>query len=176
MLLKVGDDISTDEIMPAGARVLPFRSNIPKIAEFVYEQVDEGYVKRAKKHGDHAIVGGDNYGQGSSREHAALAPRHLGLRAVIAKGYARIHWQNLVNFGVLPLTFADADDYDKLEQDDVITLKGLRESLGKGDALAASIKGKRKGKLKLRHQLSPRQVEVLLEGGLINWMRKRNAA
>jgi aconitate hydratase len=174
VLLKVGDDISTDEIMPAGARVLPFRSNIPKIADFVYEQVDEGYVKRAKKQGDHAIVGGDNYGQGSSREHAALAPHYLGLRAVIAKDYARIHWQNLVNFGMLPLTFANPDDYAKLEQGDVIALTNLREDLGKGDTLTASIKGK--GQIKLKHQLSPRQVDVLLKGGLINWMRERSAA
>ncbi|MGH8114674.1 MAG: aconitate hydratase, partial [Rhodanobacteraceae bacterium] len=174
VLLKVGDDISTDEIMPAGARVLPFRSNIPKIAEFVYEQVDEDYVRRAKKQGDHVIVGGGNYGQGSSREHAALAPRYLGLRLVVAKGYARIHWQNLVNFGVLPLTFAHADDYEKLEQGDVIALDGVRENLGNGNTLIASIKGN--GKIKLKHQLSPRQVDVLLEGGLINWMRERNAA
>ncbi|HET9819046.1 MAG TPA: aconitate hydratase [Rhodanobacteraceae bacterium] len=174
VLLKVGDDISTDEIMPAGARVLPFRSNIPKIADFVYEQVDDTYVPRAKKQGDHAIVGGENYGQGSSREHAALAPRYLGLRAVVTKDYARIHWQNLVNFGVLPLTFADAGDYETLVQGDVIALDGLRESLGKDNTVTASVNGK--SKLKLKHQLSPRQVEVLLAGGLINWMRERNAA
>ncbi|MGH8215279.1 MAG: aconitate hydratase [Rhodanobacteraceae bacterium] len=174
VLLKVGDDISTDEIMPAGARVLPFRSNIPKIAEFVYVQIDEGYSKRAREQGDHAIVGGTNYGQGSSREHAALAPRYLGLRVVLAKGFARIHWQNLVNFGVLPLTFARAEDYDKLEQGDVIALGGLRENLGTGNALTVSIKGK--GDIELEHQLSPRQIEVLLAGGLINWMRERKAA
>ena len=174
VLLKVGDDISTDEIMPAGARVLPYRSNIPKIAEFVYEQIDEGYVKRAKKQGIHAIVGGDNYGQGSSREHAALAPYFLGLRAVLAKDYARIHWQNLVNFGILPLTFAKAGDYDKLEQGDVVSLENLRETLGKTDTLEAKIGGKKT--IQLKHQLSPRQVEVLLAGGLIPWMRERQAA
>jgi len=173
--LKVGDDISTDEIMPAGARVLPYRSNIPKIAEFVYDVVDEGYVERAKDHGDHAIVGGENYGQGSSREHAALAPRYLGLRAVVAKDYARIHWQNLVNFGVLPLTFARADDYGRLEQGDVLQLDGLHEALQQGSTVAAQVKGK-DGALTLAHQLSPRQVEVLLQGGLINWMRERHAA
>ena len=174
VLLKVGDDISTDEIMPAGARVLPFRSNIPEIANFVYEQVDNKYVARAKKQGDHVIVGGENYGQGSSREHAALAPRYLGLRAVVAKDYARIHWQNLVNFGVLPLTFADAANYDTLEQGDVLTLEDLRESLTKSDTLEAKV-GKKKP-LKLKHQLSPRQIEVLLAGGLINWMRERQTA
>ncbi|NII11918.1 aconitate hydratase [Oleiagrimonas sp. C23AA] len=175
IILKVGDDISTDEIMPAGARVLPFRSNIPKIAEFVYDVVDEGYVKRAKKTGDHAIVGGENYGQGSSREHAALAPRYLGLRAVVAKDYARIHWQNLVNFGVLPLTFANADDYDKLEPDAVLVLDGLHEALRKGAHVKAKIKGKQ-GALELRHQLSPRQVDMLLAGGQINWMKRQQAA
>jgi aconitate hydratase len=174
VLLKVGDDISTDEIMPAGARVLPFRSNIPKIAEFVYEQVDETYAARARDTGDHAIVGGANYGQGSSREHAALAPRHLGLRAVVAKDYARIHWQNLVNFGVLPLEFADADDYARLETGDVLVLDDLHATLQDGDTLEARIEGK--DPLKLRHRLSPRQVEVLLDGGLIQWMRQRNAA
>ncbi len=174
VLLKVGDDISTDEIMPAGARVLPFRSNIPEIANFVYEQVDNKYVARAKKQGGHAIVGGENYGQGSSREHAALAPRYLGLRAVVAKDYARIHWQNLVNFGVLPLSFADAANYDTLEQGDVLTLEDLRESLTKSDTLEAKV-GKKKP-LKLKHQLSPRQIEVLLAGGLINWMRERQTA
>jgi aconitate hydratase len=174
VLLKVGDDISTDEIMPAGVRVLPFRSNIPKIAEFVYGEVDEGYSKRAREQGDHAIVGGANYGQGSSREHAALAPRYLGLRAVLAKGFARIHWQNLVNFGVLPLTFARAEDYDGLEQGDVIAMRDLREGLAAGSALTASIKGK--GEIELAHELSPRQIEVLLAGGLINWMREREAA
>ena len=174
VLLKVGDDISTDEIMPAGARVLPFRSNIPKIADFVYEQVDESYVQRARDTGDHAIVGGENYGQGSSREHAALAPRHLGLRVVIARDYARIHWQNLVNFGVLPLTFADASDYDRLDKGDTLTLENLRQSLADSDTIEATTgNGKT---LKLKHQLSPRQVEVLLAGGLINWMRERQAA
>ena len=105
MLLKVGDDISTDEIMPAGARVLPFRSNIPEISRVLFEQVDEGYAERARtpRDGGPPSSAGDNYGQGSSREHAALAPRFLGLRAVIAKSFARIHWQNLINYGVLPL-------------------------------------------------------------------------
>ncbi len=173
--LKVGDDISTDAIMPAGTRVLPFRSNIPRIADFVYEQLDEGYVGRARKAGDHVIIGGENYGQGSSREHAALAPRFLGLRAVIAKSYARIHWQNLVNFGVLPLEFADASDYDALEQGDVITLDGLHEAIRSSSQLKAGIKGKSKT-LTLKHHLSPRQVDVLLRGGLINWMRERHVA
>ena len=107
ILLKVGDDISTDEIMPAGARILPYRSNIPRISDFVYEMVDPTYSKRAleqKLKSGHAIIGGENYGQGSSREHAALAPRYLGLQLVIAKSFARIHRKNLINYGVLPLS------------------------------------------------------------------------
>ena len=174
MLLKVGDDISTDEIMPAGARILPFRSNIPRIARFVFEAVDEGYVRRAEElgeHSDHVVIAGDNYGQGSSREHAALAPRYLGLRAVIAKGFARIHWQNLVNFGVLPLVFADPADYDALEPDDHLRLQGLRE-LGSSRELRVENTTRSKS-FRVRHDLSPRQVEVLAQGGLINWMKAR---
>lgn len=174
VLLKVGDHVSTDEILPAGVRVLPFRSNIPKIAEFVFTNLDGSYAKRAKKQGNHAIVGGANYGQGSSREHAALAPRFLGLRVVLAKGYARIHWQNLVNFGVLPLTFASPGDCDKLEQGDTIGIDRLRDALTGGDAVNVAVKGK--GWIKAKHQLSPRQVGVLLAGGLVNWMRERNEA
>src|SRR5207247_4369027 len=125
VLLKVGDDVSTDEIMPAGQRVLPYRSNIPKISEFAFDAIDDSYHDRAegtKESGGHAVVGGDNYGQGSSREHAAVAPRYLGLRLVIAKSFARIHWENLANFGILPLEFADATGYDKIDQGDKIAL------------------------------------------------------
>ena len=120
---------------------------------------------------DHAIVGGSNYGQGSSREHAAIAPRYLGLRVVIAKGYARIHWQNLVNFGVLPLTFTKKGDLKKLKQDDKLSFKGLHSALKDGNKIEASIKG---GKtITLEHALSPRQVEMLIAGGIINWKRER---
>src|SRR5699024_5630819 len=112
VLLRVGDDISTDEIMPAGSRVLPYRSNIPKIAEFTYIQGDDTCTTRADDiPGGHAIIGGEDYGQGASREHAVIAPRYLGVRIVIAKSFARIHWQNLANFGVLPLEFANPEDY-----------------------------------------------------------------
>src|SRR5437588_1131576 len=130
VLLKVGDNVSTDEIMPAGQRVLPYRSNIPKMAEFVFDAIDESFPQRAldvRDAGGHLIVGGENYGQGSSREHAAIAPRFLGLRAVIAKNFARIHWQNLANFGILPLEFADPGDYDRIEQGDVVVLDDVRE-------------------------------------------------
>ncbi|WP_370325512.1 aconitate hydratase [Euzebya sp.] len=169
VLLKVGDDISTDEIMPAGQSVLPFRSNIPKISEFVYYQVDDTYVSRAQEAGDHVIVGGDNYGQGSSREHAAIAPRYLGLRAVIAKGYARIHWQNLANFGVLALEFADDADYDRLEQGQTLTVEGLHDQLPSGE-VTATVEGR---EVRLTHRLSERQIEMLLEGGLVNVFRRQ---
>src|SRR5690606_9130028 len=118
----LGDNVSTDEIMPAGARVLPFRSNIPKIADFSFDMIDTTYHDRAlevRETGGHAVIGGGNYGQGSSREHAALAPRYLGLRLVIARGFARIHWQNLVNFGIVPLEFTRDEDYAAIEQGDV---------------------------------------------------------
>ncbi|MES1931334.1 aconitate hydratase [Salinisphaera shabanensis T35B1] len=169
VLLKVGDDISTDEIMRAGAEVLPFRSNIPAIAEFVYDVVDEDYPDRAKDTGDHAIIGGSNYGQGSSREHAAIAPRYLGLRVVIAKDYARIHWQNLVNFGVLPLTFANEDDLDNLKQGTKLKISGLHDALASGDSV--EVETEDGATISCKHALSERQIEILRAGGLINWKR-----
>jgi aconitate hydratase len=174
VLLKVGDNVSTDEIMPAGQKVLPFRSNIPAISEFVYYQVDEGYVDRAKASKEetgHLIVGGDNYGQGSSREHAAIAPRYLGLRAVIAKSYARIHWQNLANFGILGLEFADPADYDRIEPDDELRLSDVRTALESGEPVTAE-NTTRGHTYELTHRLSPRQVEMVLEGGLIPVFRR----
>ena len=142
ILLKVGDNVSTDEIMPAGSRVLPYRSNIPKISEFVYIQVDDTYATRAAEHdGGHAIVGGENYGQGSSREHAVIAPRYLGLRVVVAKSLARIHWQNLANFGVLALEFTNEADYESLSQGDVLEFRGLRDELGEGTTITAEAAG-----------------------------------
>jgi aconitate hydratase len=174
VLLKLGDNISTDEIMPAGARVLPFRSNIPKISEFVFESIDPEYDQRAlavRDSGGHAIVGGLNYGQGSSREHAALAPRHLGLRVVIAKSFARIHWQNLVNFGVLPLEFVEPSDYDRICAGDQLQLRQLRDAVANGPDI--SVENVSRGvTYAMRHRLSKRQVEVVLRGGLINWMRE----
>src|SRR5438067_4262574 len=170
VLLKVGDNVSTDEIMPAGQRVLPFRSNIPKMAEFVFDAIDESFPQRAlevRDAGGHVVVGGENYGQGSSREHAAIAPRFLGLRAVIAKNFARIHWQNLVNFGILPLEFADPSDYDRVEQGDVLVLDDVRDTL-QDDSKPLVAENTTKGeRYELTHHLSPRQVDVILEGGLI---------
>lgn len=171
VMLKVGDDISTDEILPAGARVLPYRSNIPKISEFCFEQVDPTYHDRAgSRVGGHVIVGGDNYGQGSSREHAVVAPRYLGLRLVVAKSFARIHWQNLLNYGVLAVALADPDDYDKLDKDDCIRMSHVHDQVRSGSEVELENKTKN-FKFKARHDLSARQVDILLEGGLINHLR-----
>jgi aconitate hydratase len=173
VLLKTGDDISTDEILPAGARVLPYRSNIPKISEFVFDVVDETYSKRAQdmrnSSKQHAIVAGENYGQGSSREHAAIAPRFLGLQLVIAISFARIHWENLVNFGVLPLTFVNAEDYKNIKQNDVIVIKNVLSALQNSTQLTATIQGNRE--ILLEHRLSKRQIDILKMGGLINLIK-----
>ncbi|MEJ2144031.1 MAG: aconitate hydratase [Acidobacteriota bacterium] len=175
ILLKVGDGISTDEIMPAGSRVLPFRSNIPEISRFVFDIVDPEYSKRAGSiSGGHMIVGGRNYGQGSSREHAALAPRYLGLRVVLAVSFARIHHQNLVNFGILPLTFADPGDYDSLEKGQTLHLEGLQD-LEPNRRLILSVQDTHR-KIEAQHGLSARQIEILQEGGLINWVSRRHRA
>lgn len=174
VLLKLRDNISTDEILPAGSRVLPFRSNIPKISEFAFEGVDEDYPRRAGElHGGdgHAVVAGSNYGQGSSREHAALAPRYLGLRVVIAKSFARIHRQNLVNFGVLPLVFADPADYDAIRADDILHLEGLDRLEGQRE-LTVHLEPNGRAFI-ARPELSPREVAVLRSGGLINWIKRR---
>ena len=174
VLLKVGDNISTDEIMPAGAEVLPFRSSIPRISEFVFAPIDDSYPRRAREAADggHVIVGGFNYGQGSSREHAALAPRFLGLRVVIARGFARIHWQNLVNFGVLPLVIDGEDGYDRLEVGDVLRFDDLHRQIRDGHEVRCNDETQNFS-LTLRHNLSGRQEEVILAGGLINWSRER---
>jgi aconitate hydratase len=177
VLLKVGDNISTDEILPAGARILPYRSNIPKISEFTFEIVDETYAKRAKKqkeNSDHAIIGGENYGQGSSREHAALAPRYLGLRIVIAKSFARIHKQNLINFGVLPVTFDDPSMYDKLEPGDMLSISNIQEQIKQGAEMCTiNVHVVSKDlEFSVGTTLSSREIEILLSGGLTNWIRE----
>jgi len=172
VLLKVADNISTDEIMPPGLRVLPFRSNIPKIAEFSFDRIDHTYAARAKNVKGHVVVGGSNYGQGSSREHAALGPQYLGLRAVLAKDFARIHSQNLINFGVLPLTFINTADYDGIQSGDVLRLSDLRRVLVEGGNLLVE-NVTRQQTFQVRHNMSPRQVQFLLRGGLINWMKDR---
>ena len=164
--IKADDDISTDEILPAGARALPYRSNIARLADFAFSQLDPGYPNRARKAGQHAIVGGTNYGQGSSREHAAIVPRYLGLRMVLAKSYARIHWQNLVNFGVLPLEFADPADYDSIGPGDRLTVPDVRGALSSGTGVTIR-NASTGGSCQARHRLSPRQVRIVLAGGQI---------
>jgi aconitate hydratase len=171
--LKAGDNISTDEILPAGAQVLPLRSNIPAISRFVFRQVDPEYAQRvAAAEGPHAVVGGENYGQGSSREHAVIAPRYLGLRVVIARSFARIHWQNLANFGILPLQFADPGDYDRIEPGDVICLDDVPGQLRAGGPVTVGLRGRDRG-LRLTHQLSERQIEMVLAGGRIPLAARR---
>jgi aconitate hydratase len=175
VLLKMGDNISTDEILAGGARVLPYRSNLPEISKFTFEIIDETYYDRgmsSRDQGGHAVIGGFNYGQGSSREHAALAPRYLGLRVALVKDFARIHWQNLVNFGILPITFVNEENYEKIKQGDVLELTDLREKIQQGSEFSISIKGKDQ-EINVRHSLSERQVEMMLKGGLINWVRDR---
>lgn len=171
VLLKVGDNITTDHIMPAGAKILPLRSNIPAIAEHVFEAVDPSFAARAKERGGGLIVGGINYGQGSSREHAALAPSYLGVQAVVAVSFARIHRANLVNFGILPLTFENAGDLKNLKQGDTIEIKNVRAQLLKGNAVEARIGGKKT--LLLKHDLSTRERGVILAGGLLNHTKKQ---
>ena len=170
LTLKVGDNITTDHIMPAGAKILPYRSNIPYLSKFCFAVCDESFAERAKAAGSTIIVGGVNYGQGSSREHAALVPLYLGVRAVIAKSFARIHAANLINAGILPLTFKNADDYDRLNQGDTLTISGLHESLRSG---AATLTVKETGeKIELECPLTERQRAILLAGGLLDYTRQ----
>ncbi len=169
-LLKVGDNITTDHIMPAGAKILPLRSNIPAISQYVFSGVDATFADRAKTAGGGFVVGGQNYGQGSSREHAALAPMYLGVKAVIAKSFARIHRANLVNFGILPLTFVVEADYERIEQGDqlVITAGVLSEP-------ELTVENNTKGTLfQVRHDLTGRQADIVLTGGLLNYTKEQN--
>lgn len=171
--LKVGDNITTDHIMPAGAKILPLRSNIPKISEYCFAVCDEHFHDRALEMGKSVIIGGSNYGQGSSREHAALAPLYLGVKAVITKSFARIHMANLVNAGIVPLTFENEADYDKIERGDVIEIKDIITQLKNGDDIAVC--NKTKGiEFTAKASLSERQREMLYAGGLLNYT-KNNA-
>jgi len=168
VLLKVGDNITTDHIMPAGTKVLPLRPNIPAISEFVFERVDPTFASRARAAGGGVIIGGANYGQGSSREHAALAPMYLGVRAVIVKSFARIHLANLINFGILPLTFANEADYERIARGMRITIPDLRARLREGRPLEIFVEDQ---PIPVRHALTPRQAEIVLAGGLLNYMK-----
>lgn len=162
VILKVGDNITTDHIMPAGSKILPLRSNVPAISEHVFEQVDKDFAKRAKENNGGFIVGGENYGQGSSREHAALAPMYLGIKAVIVKSFARIHRQNLINFGILPLKFVNADDYDRISQMDLIKIDTKELKKGKAILTDGNIT------IELCHDMSDREVLTCLMGGRLN--------
>jgi aconitate hydratase len=172
VIIKVGDNISTDTIMPAGNKVLPFRSNTPAISRFVFEQLDPEFAQRASAKGDGAIVGGENYGQGSSREHAALAPRFLGIRVKIAKSFARIHRANLINFGILPLTFKDPADFDRLQQGDHLRLPGIR-ALVEGGATEIPIWADC-GEIMTVLAASLRERRELLAGSLLNYVKEDN--
>ena len=170
LTLKVGDNITTDHIMPAGAKILPYRSNVPKLSEFCFTVCDETFPQRAKAAGRSIIVGGANYGQGSSREHAALVPMYLGVRAVVAKSFARIHAANLINYGILPLTFVNAGDYDRLAQGDNLTISGIFAGLESGKF---TLTDKTTGEtFALACELSPRQREILRDGGLLAYTRE----
>ena len=172
LVLKVGDNITTDHIMPAGAKILPYRSNIPFLSQFCFQVCDPTFSQRALAAGDGIIVGGSNYGQGSSREHAALVPMYLGIRCVIAKSFARIHVANLINAGILPLTFADPADYDALSQDDTLVLENIAEGLDTGSlALRCKESGK---KISLTCALTQRQKDILLAGGLLNYTKENS--
>lgn len=170
-VLKVGDNITTDHIMPAGAKILPYRSNIPYLSNFCFKQCDEKFAEHCKAAGKGIIIGGANYGQGSSREHAALVPLYLGIKAVITKSFARIHCANLVNAGIIPFTFANENDYDKISVNDELCLEGIREGIANGTDV--TLKNLTTGEsYKLDYQLSERQRDILLAGGLLDYTRE----
>ena len=170
-LIKLGDNITTDHITPAGTW-LKYRSNVPKYSESVFSAIDPKFHEKAKAAGGGFVIGGENYGQGSSREHAALCPMYLGIKAIIAKSFARIHKDNLVNFGILPLTFENPADYDSISAGDDLELNNLKNGLASGPTL--TLKDSTKGReIKLRHGFSPRQVETILAGGTLNYTKAR---
>ena len=170
--LKVDDNITTDHIMPAGAKILPLRSNIPEISKHCFTVCDEKFPERAKALGASVVVGGENYGQGSSREHAALAPLYLGVKAVIVKSFARIHKANLINAGILPLTFKNPGDYDKISQGDTVEFSGLREAVKTGKEIVAKVNG---ADIPLDLDISERDREIMLAGGLLDYTRENLA-
>lgn len=170
VILKVGDNITTDHIMPAGAKILPYRSNIPFLSKFCFEVCDPTFSERAKAAGESIIVGGSNYGQGSSREHAALVPMYLGVRAVLTKSFARIHVANLINAGILPLTFCDPADYDAISQDSVLRLSDIDAALESGEMTITDETTGRSFRAECR--FTPRQSAILRAGGLLNYTKE----
>ena len=172
LILKVGDDITTDHIMPAGTKVLPYRSNVPKLSEFCFTVCDKDFPERAKAKGGGVILGGSNYGQGSSREHAALVPLYLGIKAVVAKSFARIHVANLINFGIVPMTLANPDDYEKFSEGDALEIAGFAAAV-KGETEALLVNKTNGASAKLCLNLSARQREMLLAGGCLNYTKNQ---
>ena len=176
ILLKMDDNISTDGILKAGADVLPLRSNIPEISKFAYYAIDQSFYDRAiknqKDYKGFCVIAGENYAQGSSREHAALAPKYLGQKFAIAKSYARIGWQNLINFGIIPFEFKNSADWDKLEQGDVLHIENIRETIKNKDSIIATVIGKGT-EIQLAFNISNRQIEIVLKGGIINYIKQR---
>ncbi len=172
LVLKVGDNITTDHIMPAGAKILPYRSNIPHLSQYCFAVCDETFPARAKEAGQSIIVGGNNYGQGSSREHAALVPLYLGVRAVIAKGFARIHAANLINAGIMPLTFENPEDYDALMQDDLLKIENIFEGMDSGKMILKNVTQNKE--IPLSCQFTDRQKSILKAGGLLKFVGQGN--
>jgi aconitate hydratase len=173
ILLKVGDDITTDHILPAGANILPLRSNIPALSEHLFAYLDKSFVARAKKFKGGFVVGGENYGQGSSREHAALAAMYIGVKAIVAKSFARIHKANLINFGILPLEFGYKRHYEELESGDSLKISRIRDFL-KGKRIKIPVENITKGvMMNLRCNLTPRSREIIALGGYLNYTKKR---
>ncbi len=170
IILKVGDNITTDHIMPAGAKILPYRSNVPKLSEFCFTVCDKDFPERAGALGGGVILGGHNYGQGSSREHAALVPLYLGVKAVIAKSFARIHVANLINFGIIPMTLEDESDYDLISEGAKISIDGFRDAVQSGAKVYLKVEGKMK-KIALDLNFTSRQREILLAGGMLNYTK-----
>lgn len=173
-LIKVGDNITTDHIMPSNAKLLPFRSNIPYLSEFCLTPCDPEFPKRAKENNGGFIIGGSNYGQGSSREHAALAPLQLGVKGVIVKSFARIHMANLINSGIIPMTFANESDYDLIDAGDDLVIEDIKNAIKSGDTLTLTNKTKNKD-IKVNVTLSSRQIEMILAGGLLNYTKLQNS-
>ncbi len=172
-ILKVGDNITTDHIMPAGAKILPYRSNIPYLSNFCFRQCDEHFAEKCKAAGKGFIIGGANYGQGSSREHAALVPLYLGIKAVITKSFARIHMANLINAGIMPFTFANPGDYDRIDVEDILSLDGIREKIEKSEPV--SLRNVTKGEeYELCCDFSERQKNMILAGGLLNYTKNNS--
>ncbi|MBR6941361.1 MAG: aconitate hydratase [Clostridia bacterium] len=169
-ILKVGDNITTDHIMPAGAKILPYRSNIPYLSNFCFRQCDENFAARCKEAGKGFIIGGSNYGQGSSREHASLVPLYLGIKAVIAKSFARIHCANLINAGIMPFTFENPDDYDDINTDDILVLEQIRNKIKNRESVVL-YNATKDHRYNLNYDYSDRQISMILAGGLLNYTK-----